>query len=259
MLPDFIIIGARCCGTSSLYAYMVAHPNIAAAKRKEVHFYDDHWYDGQYWYRANFPLFSEKLLDGKLKSQPYLTGEASPFYLYHPLVPDRVKKLTPDARFLVSLRNPIRRAFSHYQQSKESGRERLSFEAAIDAETDRLKGEVEKNREEPGALNSRKMKHYSYVTRGHYAEQLEHWFERFPREQFLIFNSERLFRDTPATMARVWEFLGLPPYTEAEYPPYHVGGYTEKVAPETHARLREYYAPHNERLYALLGERYDWE
>lgn len=253
LLPDFIIIGGRCCGTTSLYAYLTAHPHVVAAATKEVHFFDDHWADGPGWYRAHFPLRWERLLATLVRREPYVTGEASPFYLYHPEVPARLRSLCPAARLLVLLRNPVDRAFSHYQQSRRAGVEPLSFEEALEAEPARLREAAF------DGAGSGAMKDYSYAARGQYAEQLARWLPRFPREQLLVTQSEALFAAPEGQMRRVFEFLGLPHAAAGRYRRHHAGRYEERMQPSTRERLERQFAPHNERLFELLGERYDWD
>ena len=257
MMPDFIVIGAMRCGTTSLYRYITDHPRIAPAFKKEVHFYDLHYADGLDWYRTHFPLKVSQRLSARGYDPGFITGEASPYYLFHPGVPARVKQHSPDAKLLVILRNPVDRAFSHYQQQVRSGTEKLSFEEALEREEERLHGEVEKMLADE-RYNSYNHRHYSYVSRGVYADQLERWFQLFPREQFLIFNSEQLYREPAATMERVFRFLGVLPSSDGDYKQYNATG-KSRMSPETRRRLVEYFAPHNERLFQLLGEDFGWD
>src|SRR3954453_12461513 len=129
-----------------------------------------------------------------LRQRP-LVGEASPSYLFHPLAPDRVARLLPDARLIALLRSPVERAFSHYQHEVALGREPLSFEEAIDREDERMRGELEHMLRDPYYF-SHTWWNYTYVARGRYAEQLERWFADFPREQLLVLLTDELAADT---------------------------------------------------------------
>ena len=263
MRPDFLIIGAQKAGTTSLYDYLVQHPRIAAARTKEVHFFDHHFARDTTWYERQFA-------PRKLFGETRITGEASPFYLLHPRVPQRVQSLLPDAKLLVVLRNPVDRAFSHYQHNLRkkvwaadktqtpTPREPLSFEDALAAEEDRLHGEMERLRADEN-YRSRALLLHSYQTRGHYAEQLERWFEVFPRERFCIVENDELAADAHGTTARVLAFLGLPPVKLENAARKNVGNYAQQMAPETRAALVEYFRPHNAQLYELLGQRFDWD
>lgn len=79
-------------------------------------------------------------------NRPFITGEASPYYLYHPHAPARAYKIIPNARIIVLLRNPIDRAYSDYQHTRKDGFEPLGFMQALDAEGDRINEEVKKSK-----------------------------------------------------------------------------------------------------------------
>lgn len=255
LLPDFIIIGTQRGGTTSLYKYLCSHPDIGAASRKEVHYFDRSFSEGTSFYRSFFPLAAQRAWWETVLRRKFLTGEASPYYLYHPLVPQRVQGLVPNARFLAVLRNPVDRAFSQYQMVRRRGWEPLSFEEALDREQERLAA-VERLPED-ARYKEAAHRNYSYTARGRYAEQLERWFGLYPREQFLILNSERFYADTAAAMDRVLQFLGMPSAPVACSKPYNKAEYSG-MTPATRQRLNEYFAPENERLFRLLGERFDW-
>ncbi|MFM6205694.1 sulfotransferase domain-containing protein, partial [Planktothrix sp.] len=132
--PHFIIIGVQKGGTNSLYHYLCKHPQIVAATQKEIHFFTLNYEQGLNWYQSQFPPEA----DGK----QILTGEGSPYYLFHPLVPQRLYESFPNTRLIVLLRNPVDRAISHYYWEVKLGYEPLSLEEAIAQEPERLQGEV---------------------------------------------------------------------------------------------------------------------
>ena len=140
-LPDFLVIGAQKAGTTALYAYLRWHPGITGPSWKEVSFFDRHWWRGEFWYRGQFPL----------RSGQRLVGEASPSYLFHPLAPERVRSLVPEAKLIALVRDPVDRAYSHYQHEVALGREPLSFEDALAAEAERTRGEVVRHVADPPA------------------------------------------------------------------------------------------------------------
>lgn len=229
-LPDFLVLGAQKAGTTALYAYLRWHPGITGPSWKEVSFFDRHWWRGEAWYRGQFPLRPGKRL----------VGEASPSYLFHPLAPERARSLVPDAKLIVLLRNPVDRAYSHYQHEVALGREPLSFEDALAAEEERTRGEVERLVSDPRAF-SRAWWGHTYVARGRYAEQLERWLEAFPREQLLVVATEELGERPAETYARVLRFLGAAPHELAAYPRVFERDY-EPMRPETRALLEEVFA-----------------
>ena len=243
-LPGFLIVGAQRAGSSSLFSYVIAHPQVAAPTHKELHFFDNNYFRGLPWYRRHFPLSLRR-------GSPRLTGEASPYYLFHPAVPERVKATLPDVRLIAVLRDPVERAYSQYQHAVRDGHETLSFEDALEREDERLAGERERLEQDPRYL-SVAHRHFSYRTRGLYAEQLEHWYATFPREQLLVLRSEDLFADPDGKLQGVYAFLGLEPFSLPSYPALNQRPY-EPMSDEARAFLTEAYREPNRRLEELLG------
>jgi Sulfotransferase domain len=167
-----------------------------------------------------------------------------------------VRETVGDARLIVLVRDPVDRALSHFHHEVALGREPLSFEAALDAEANRTRGEAERMAREPGYF-SHPWWDYTYVARGRYAEQLERWFSVFPREQLLVLASEELASDTEAAYRRVLDFVGAPGHELAEYPRVYKQEYGE-MAPETRQRLAREFEQPNRRLYELLGRDFGW-
>lgn len=270
LMPDFLIIGGQRCGTSSLYFYLIDHPYIAPAYTKELHFFDANYRKGLRWYRAQFPTTLEKYYTEHVRKQGFITGEASPSYLFHPLAPARISKVMPDVKLIVLLRNPIDRAYSqHWLNVKANGTEPLSFKEAIEAEPQRIAGEREKILTDEHYASST-YRPFSYLTRGIYVDQLKYWMEFYPREQFLILRSEDLYSKSAETVKETLEFLGVPASaidTNKEYKKYKVPtktGYKVKdsyprMDPELRKYLVDYFRPHNARLGELLGRDFDWD
>jgi hypothetical protein len=253
-LPDFLIIGAQKCGTTFLYQLLVQHPNVKPAFAKEVHYFDLNYRRGDNWYRSHFPLQMRE-------SRTYITGEASPYYLFHPHAPRRSSAVVPDAKLVVLLRNPVDRAYSHYQHQvkrviKGQAPETLPFEEAIEVEERILPGEVSKMlRSEYYASSTHRAR--SYLSRGIYIDQLQAWSRFFPRKQMLIAKSEDLFSDTTNVLERMLDFLEIPRWAPETYSIPNKREYTG-VGPLMRQRLDEYYKPHNQRLYEYLGEDLGW-
>lgn len=263
--PDFLIIGAERCGTTSLYNYLIEHPHIAPASKKEVHFFD-HSYNferGTPWYRAQFPTVFHKYYAMGVKKQPLITGEASPNYLFHPHTPKRIARILPMAKFILMLRNPVARAYSHYWLKVGQGVEKLSFEEAIEREEERTREEWGKILKDETYFS---LDHWhnncAYLSRGIYADQLQAWFKYFPREQFLILKSEDFYADPAATFKETLTFLNIPTIIpeslQKEFKQYN--SFTKsKMDPATRERLVTYFEPHNARLYELLGRDFGWK
>lgn len=249
-LPDLVIIGAQKGGTTSLFNYLVQHPDVRAPLTKEIHFFDLHYARGVTWYRGRFP-FRRQLRAGAL------TLDASPYYLPHPLAAERAAALLPEAKLVALLRNPVDRALSHYQHEVRGGREPLAFAEAIEREPERLAGEEERLRSDP-AYYSYNHHRYSYLRRGIYVDQLRRWAQHFPRSRMLVLQSERLFSDPGAATDEVHRFLGLRPHRLPRYETFYPGGYGRDMPPDLRERLAAFFEPHNRELYRWLGEEYDW-
>jgi len=249
MMPTFINIGEAKCGTTSLYNYTIKHPNILPAFKKEVHFFDLSFDKGINYYRSFFPT--------SLKNKECITGEKTPYYLIHPLVPKRIAETFPLVKLILLLRNPIDRAFSHYHQQFSRNYETMSFEDAIKNEESRLEGEEEKMIDN-SHYQSYSHRHHSYLKRGRYYQNIKKWLEYFPKNQFLILTTEELKVNPNETMNRVFDFLELSSYEIKEIPKVKVGTYTENMNKETRSKLEEYFKPHNEELYKFLNKDLGW-
>jgi hypothetical protein len=238
-LPDFVVIGAMRGGTSQFYRLLVTqHPNVQRAATKEIHFFDrlERFNKGIEWYRRCFP--PPEWRDGRR----CITGEATPRYLSDPDVPERMAKVIPKAKLIVLLRNPVDRAYSHYQLSVRRGHETRSFEDAI--------------REEQEARGPSDL-----LARSIYVDQLLRWRKFFNVEQMLVIKSENFFKHTTDTMQLVQDFLGLP-YRKLELRTRRTSRGTEHhyqpMHPVTRRRLEAYFEPHNQRLYEYLGVDFGW-
>jgi hypothetical protein len=249
-LPSVLIIGTQKGGTTSLFNYLVEHPRVLPPFGKEVHYFDFHYDGGTNWYRGRFPYVS-RLGGGTI------TLDATPYYMMHPLAAQRAAGLLPDVKIIALLRNPIDRAFSHYQHEVRGGRESLSFEDALNQESERLAGEEERLQKEP-FYYSWNHHRYAYTRRGLYLQQLQRWTEYFPRSQLMVLQSEWLFRSPPEAMAAVYRFLGLEPHALKRYKTFLPGNYDGGVPDRVRARLAQYFEPHNRELFQWLNEEFDW-
>jgi hypothetical protein len=258
LLADFVIIGTAKSGTTSLYAWLCEHPCVEPATHKEVHHFEYNYYRGVDWYRAHFPTARDRDAFAATHGRPFLTGEASPSYISHHWVPERLAGLLPQAKLLVVLRDPVQRAYSQFQMSRREGEEPLeSLAQAIAVEDERLDPERARVAADP-RYNSWPIGCWSYLMRSRYAEQLERWFAHFPREQFHFVTLEELTSDPAAALAGVHAFLGLPPHVNGDLSPLHGARY-DPLPTEVEQQLREYFRPHNRRLYELLGVDFGWD
>jgi hypothetical protein len=269
ILPHFIIIGAQRAGTTSLFYYLRIHPDVrrplsrdgSVVWPKELHFFDEHYARGLDWYRMFFPLAAQRTV-ARTRGRDLIAGEATPYYLFHPAVPERVAASLPDVRLIALLRDPIERAYSHYQLMRRTGREKLSFPDAIAAEEKRLADQDVTSSEEVRNARGDRLHHHhrhrAYISRGLYAEQLERWYAHFPREQLLVIRAEDFLSRPAEIYADVLRFLGLREWQPAEFTQRNRGSYAP-IDPGFRAQLEERLAEPNARLAALLGWDRTWE
>lgn len=258
LLPDFLIIGTAKSGTTTLHGWLSQHPFVVPAVKKEVHFFDYDFYRGLDWYRAHFPLASARDETERHHGRPFLTGEASPTYISHQWAPERIAQVLPDVKLIVAFRNPVDRAYSQFQMSCREGEESESFGGAVALEEERLRDEKARSLTDK-RYNSWPLGCWSYLLRSSYAEQVERWFELFPRERFLFLKTDDLDSEPQRTLDRVYEFLGLPGHLNEQLPRLHTAPEYEPLPAETRAELVEYFRPRNERLYELLGVDFGWD
>tara|TARA_B100000686_G_scaffold335061_1_gene403183 strand:+ start:157 stop:882 length:726 start_codon:yes stop_codon:yes gene_type:complete len=239
-LPDFLIIGAQKCGTTSLWNYLLKHPNILPNydNRKEIQYFDQKMKKGINWYKAHFP--TKRAIEQKKKEigcGKVLVGEATTHYIFHPRVARAVKEVMPKVKIVVLLRDPISRAYSHYHHEVREKREKLPFEIAVEQESIRLKGSYEMILKNPYYFNQIRHDH-SYLERGKYFDQLTRWYDCFPSNQILVLKSEDLFQKPMNFCKKVLEFLELPFYEKIEFEKINYGAY-KKMNPSINKRLKE--------------------
>jgi Sulfotransferase domain len=254
-LPDFMIIGAQKAGTTSLYRYLRAHPDVVVEPGVgEIHFFDNHWDEGEAFYRSHFPRTARMAARTKT-SRVAVTGEKTPYYLFHPLSPARAAATVPDAKLVALLRNPPDRAASQHKMNFNMGLETLSFADAIDAEPRRVDATFQAIIDGTAPSGGGPVALYSYVARGRYAEQLDRWLAHYPREQLLILRSEDLLANPADTYATVLKFLGLD-FHPTEFVQHNAARKPYAVDAEVRSRLDDLFAAPNQDLEERYGIRW---
>lgn len=225
---NFIICGTQKGGTSALNAYLREHPEICMARKKEVHFFDN-----EEFFRRNHPDYSR--YHAYFRPRPFhkLIGEATPIYMYWHDAPRRIWEYNPHMKLIAILRNPIERAYSHWNMQRQKNKEPLSFWDAIHSEQERCRKSLPYQ-------NQR----YSYVDRGFYLAQLRRLWRFFPTEQILILKNEDLKNQPDETLRKVYDFLKLKPWVLSE---------AQKV------NVRSYVSPMTERERGYLESVYEYE
>ena len=255
--PDFLLIGAKRGGTTSLWRYLSEHPDVLPLfprpeHLKGMYYFDEQFGRGDRWYRSHFPARGRATTRGVTT----VVGEATPYYLYHPLAPARAKEVVPDAHILVVLRDPVERAYSHYKERCANDTEPLSFAAAIAAEDTRLAGEEARIVAEPGYV-SFAHRHCSYADQGRYAPMLERWFATYGREQVQVEISEEMYAAPQVTFDRVTDRLGIRRHRLRDTTVHNAEPARDFDA-HTRAELAERLAPAIRATEELLGRDLPW-
>lgn len=262
MLPQFIVAGAPKCGTTALYQYLLSHPQVLAPvpSSYEVGYFSEEYRRDLNWYRAWFPLSMTAAWRSKhAGGKAVVTCEHTPFYVMHPLAAERIAVTLPGVKIIILLRNPVDRAFSHYQHEFRSGQEPLSFREAIAMESQRTAGEVARMQSELDYLSPEYGRH-AYVDQGEYLPKIERFFNQIDHNDIMIVQSERLFLQTQEVFDEVVEFLHLDPFKLKNVKPVNAGAYKplDKTDPELAHELRNHFQSHNESLYSYLGTDFGW-
>jgi len=253
IIPDFMIIGFQKCGTTSLFNYLIQHPEILPPMQKEIKYFDLNFSRNINWYKAHFPKRDEK------NKHNFITGEATPDYIFFPEIAAKIAKLNPQVKLIVICRNPVDRAFSQYKFSVRRGMEPYSFEEALEKEPKRLakaKQHCRRNKEQ--FSENRKYREHSYATRGLYARQLKRWLDVFPRDQFLFLCTEELKNHPDAVLKKITSFLGITDFSFCTEKKYLQSPNSHVMPSSIRKKLIDYYRLENRELFALIGEDFGW-
>lgn len=194
MKLDFIVAGVQKGGTTALHAFLTQHPDICLPQQKELHFFNNESMD---WENPNYGAY-HKFFD----PQPgQVVGEATPAYIYWRPSISRIKQYNPKIKLVVSLRDPVKRAFSQWRMTVSRGKEPFLFTAAIRQGRQRI-GKVSGSKYGCHIV-------YSYVERGLYAPQIERVLKHFPREQVLFYDHQHMVDNQPAILDKVCDFISV--------------------------------------------------
>lgn len=257
-LPDFYIIGAQKSGTSSLYDCLCQHPGVIHRIKKEIHFFNNpsRRCRGLSFYKAHFSTLTKRRRIAKEIGYLPLEGEATPFII-HPWVAKWVRDTRPNAKLILIVRNPIDRALSHYYHNKRRGRENLSFEEAIQCESERISLDLDRLIKDPNYSGNAYLS-FSYLTRGYYDNQLEQWLKFFPLEQICIISFEDFVENQQKTVSKVFRFLGLPDFEISKSFKSNRGNYADRLKQELRDWLFEHFYSHNQRFFEIISQDFGW-
>ncbi len=257
--PDFVIAGAQRCGTTSLFRALAKHPAMMpnAINAKGVHYFDTSYHKNMEWYSAHFPSQAERDRHADKVGQRAIAGEASPYYLYHPAGAERMAKAIPNTKIVVLLRNPVKRAISHHLHMVWEGHEPVEdVDKALDLESTRLAGIEERLLADPTFV-SRPHQHFSYMARGHYAQQLERLFEHIDRKNVLVMTAEQMIGDSQNSLSAIQTFIGFEPDPSIKLEKRNASSKFEP-RPETIQRLADEFAESDKRLKDIVDIEIPW-
>ena len=255
--PDFIVIGAMKSATSAIYDYLCRHPRVIYRLPKETHFLSkEHAYQqGWNWYLSQFAIKQNITGDRHI-----LAGEASPSYMYSLDAAARIKTAFPDLKIIVSLRNPVDRAISHYyhQVSRVKDEPRNIQDAFSATEIAKSIAALKSFGDDEITLRRNdKWNTTRYLCNGLYAKYLKHWLRIFPPEQLLILDYHQLETNSDLFLNRLFSFLDLQDEIPANVEKVYTNNYPD-APPEVRERLNNYFKIYNEELRAMPEINLSW-
>ena len=186
-----------------MYTYLQQHPDVFMPANKEPRFHCSDLdsgsdLDGKFFIRDQgeyLALFDAAGLAARV-------GEGCIFNLFSTTAADSIKEMSPDAKIIILLREPVEQMYSFHAVRRRNATEDLDFGAALDAEADRREG-----RRLPKLARNLKM--YQYRAVASYTDQVARYFERFGRDKVLVLIYEELRSDPRAAYLQTLDFLGL--------------------------------------------------
>jgi hypothetical protein len=236
--PSFFVIGPHKSGTTSLNALIVQHPRVIAAPRKELKFWGMRRRRAAEVYDAYFPPVDP--------ASGFVIGDASPTYLTSREAAQALGERQVEGKAIVLHRDPIARAYSHFQMHARGGGERRSWEEAVERELEVL------GPTPPLQLADFQEIHTPYLGDSCLVPYLRMWLEAVGPERLMVVETAQLAQQRDETLAALFGYLGLPPAQIPDTTDRMVGTYSPMSA-EMSARLREWFAPHEAELDRLLA------
>ncbi len=262
--PSFIIIGVQKGGTSSLFNYLLQHPKLIAPIEKELHYFD------------TFNTTPRKEYDSKFPSEYLSTNisfEATPRYIYFPETAKKIYEYNPKMKFIVVLRDPVKRAFSAWnmykQMSKDTAQVEKSRQHQIKNPSDRIYEyfysnnfpdfedwvNFEMSNEFPKGLTEP-----SILKRGYYKEQLDVYLQYFDKDAFLFLDFDVFKKDVVGSLNTIAEFLKIQPFTNLKLnlSPQNKRTYDSKLNVNLYDKLLKHFQEKNKGLKDIVNLDLNW-
>lgn len=269
MQPTCIVIGTQKGGTTALHKYLSQHPSIVPAIKKELHFFNcDNAYNQGLDHYASF--FEADLPSRKNK----ITLDVTPDYLFFSYkTAERIHQYNPNMKLIALLRDPIKRAFSawqmykHFYQKNKDWHYKWNCNCGLDKTLQKLVprksyGEsfIKDIRLELDLLNEGLLPEMAILNYGFYAQQLEQFIRFFNHENLLVIESNAMREHTQQYLSKIETHLNINhhDWSLSDIQPHFVGSYSERMTEQEISLLKQLYKPHNEKLFELLNDRFDW-
>lgn len=254
-LPDFIVIGAKRCGTTSLYHYLGLHPSIKKSSHDHLGFFDDNYHLGLQFYRSFFPtVFQQRSIIKR--TGKFLTYDVTSSYIQDSKNAVRIHSLFPEIKLIAILRNPVDRAYSEYNLHLRADNKMQDFEFYVNQEI--LEIEDDEKNGVVGDLEPFTSGKKNYLRKGFYFEQLSPWFNLFPKKNIHIISTESLGEKPNEVLNGIFEFLGVTHHQINTEKKHEKGNY-KKMNDSTKELLQKFFVPRNKKLYDLIGMDFDWK
>ena len=254
VLPDFLVIGAKRCGTTSLFYHLPEHPCISKSPHDNMGFFNDNFHLGVNWYKSFFPTIFTR---NKIKSEfgNFLAFDVTTTYMEEESTANNVYQTKPNMKIIVILRNPVDRAYSQYRLNLREKAEKRSFEDAMEENMNELNKESHERYEIKPKFSAEEN---NYLKKGLYAQQLRHWLNIFPMESMLILSMEEFESNQQAIYNKIFEFLNISQFEVKNTEKMEKGNYPQMKS-ETRSLLLDYFRSHNNELFKLINKKFEWE
>lgn len=251
VLPNFIIIGAKRCGTTSLYNYLAQHPCIVKSSHDHLGFFDDNFDLGLNYYRSFFPSKITSFFI-KRKFKNFLTYDVTSTYILNETTAKRIFNTLPGVKIIAILRDPVLRAYSEYNETLKTNNKTEDFSILLNRLRNTSMSESSQDRPH----------HESFITpnilnKGFYYEQLESYFKLFDHKNILILSTEDLSENPQKTFDQIFEFLNVERFEIDSSKKFSANKYTS-LDDNSKNKLNELFHEQNQKLFALIGKKFKW-
>lgn len=243
---NFLIAGTQKGGTASMHKYLKQHPDVCVSDIKEIRFFvTNKYFTKNQNIEQNYLNYHTGFSP---KSKHKVFGEATPKYMYDEEAVKRIAAYNPDMKFILLLRDPIERAYSHWNMFRDMGKEKDDFSTVIRIENLEIKDLVPKQ--------NRK---YSYIDRGFYSEQIKFLWKYFPKENICIIKSNDLQSKPLQTLNIVFDFLNISKFTDIKIKALNKREYLSPILIEDRKYLQDVFKEDIKELETILETNYsEW-